>query len=312
MVNVLTRPNALALIPPEVSREILAGVRKQSVAMQLMKQLPNMGTDKREQPVLTMLPIADFVNGDQGMKVTTNAAWDKKVMVAGEIAAVVPIPQAVLDDADYDIWGQIRPLLEEQFGRVFDRQVFSERNAKAPSEWPDPLIPATIASGNVVALGTGIDPAEDFNQLLAILEQDSYTVSGIAAQERLRASLRGMRNTTGDPIYQPFTATTPASIYSVPTQFVAPGTWNVAQALAICGDWSNAVYAMRQDITIQRFDTGVISDDDGKVVYNLLQQDMIAIRAVMRLAWQVSNPIDIDRQDTNRTYFPFAVLTPST
>lgn len=278
--------------------------------MRLMRQLPNMGTDKREQPVLTMLPIADFVNGDQGMKVTTNAAWAKKVMVAGEIAAVVPIPQAVLDDADYDIWGQVRPLIEEQFGRVFDRQVFVGGNPKAPAEWPEGLIPATIAAGNVVALGTGVDAVEDFNQLFAILEQDSYTVTGVAAQEKLKSTLRGLRCTTNEPIYQPFTATTPASVYSVPTQFVPLGVWNAADALAICGDWNNAVYAMRQDITIQRFDTGVISDDSGVVVYNLLQQDMIAVRAVMRLAWQVANPIDIDRQDSARTYFPFSVLTP--
>lgn len=309
MANILTRANAQVLIPPEVSKEILDGVRKQSVAMALMKQLPNMSTSKREQPVLTMLPVADFVNGDSGMKVTTNAAWDKKTMVAGEIAAVVPVPQAVLDDSDYDLWGQIRPLIEEQFGRVFDRQVFTGGNPKAPAEWPAALISGAAAAGNVVTLGTGIDVAEDFNQLFAVLEQDSYSVTGVAAQERLKVLLRGLRNTQGDPIYQPVAGATPASVYSVPTRFVPFGTWDAATALALAGDWNNAVYAMRQDITIQKFDTGVISDDDGKVVYNLLQQDMIAVRAVMRLAWQVANPIDIDRQDTARTYYPFAVLT---
>lgn len=311
MANILTRANTQVLIQPEVSKEILSGVRKQSVAMALMKQLPNMGTNRREQPVLSMLPIADFVNGDSGMKVTTNAAWEKKVMVAGEIAAVVPIPQAVLDDSDYDLWEQIRPLIEEQFGRVFDRQVFMGGNPKAPAEWPAGLIPAAIAAGNTVALGTGVDAAEDFNQLFAILEQDSYSVTGTAAQEKLKVTLRGLRSTTNEPIYQPFTGTTPASIYATPTHFVPLGTWNAGQALAVSGDWNNAVYAMRQDITIQRFDTGVISDDDGKVAFNLLQQDMIAVRAVMRLAWQVANPIDIDRQEAGRTYYPFAVLTPA-
>ena len=34
------------------------------------------------------------------------------------IAVIAPIPEAVLDDVDYDIWGEIRPLIEEEFGRL--------------------------------------------------------------------------------------------------------------------------------------------------------------------------------------------------
>ena len=304
----IQRSNAATLIPEAVSREIINGVRKQSVAMRLMRRLPNMTTSTARQPVLSLLPTADFVNGDAGMKVTTNAAWDKKIMTVGEIAAIIPVPQSVIDDADYDIWGEVRPLLEEAFGRVFDRQVFSERNAKAPTEWPDPIIPAAIAAGNTVQLGTGKDAAEDISNLYSVLEDGGYEVTALAAQRSLKGTLRNMRDDTGQPLYQQLTADQPGVLYSVPTDFVAPGTWDKTQALAIAGEWNDAVYAVRQDMTFQIFDTGVISDEDGKVIYNLLQQDMVAMRAVMRLAWQVANPIDIDRP--NGEGFPFAVLTP--
>jgi HK97 family phage major capsid protein len=306
--KMIQRSNAAALIPEAVSREIINGVRKQSVAMRLMRRLPNMTTSTARQPVLSLLPTADFVNGDAGMKVTTNAAWDKKIMTVGEIAAIIPVPQSVIDDADYDIWGEVRPLLEEAFGRVFDRQVFSERNAKAPTEWPDPIIPAAIAAGNTVQLGTGKDAAEDISNLYSVLEDGGYEVTALAAQRSLKGTLRNMRDDTGQPLYQQLTADQPGVLYSVPTDFVAPGTWDKTQALAIAGEWNDAVYAVRQDMTFQIFDTGVISDEDGKVIYNLLQQDMVAMRAVMRLAWQVANPIDIDRP--NGEGFPFAVLTP--
>ena len=306
----IDRSAASALIPVEIVREILNGVRTSSVAMQMMRRLPNMSTNQAQMPVLSMLPVADFVNGDAGLKITTEAAWDKKMMTVGEIAAIVPVPQAVIDDADYDIWGEVQPLLIESFGRVFDKQVFNGGNPKAPSDWPTALITAAAAAGNIVTKGTGVDLAEDINQLLGLLETQGYDVTGIAAQRQLRTELRGLRNSNNDPIYQPFTTTTPASIYAVPTHFIAPGTWNAANALAITGDWNNAVYALRQDVTFQIFDTGVISDDAGKVVYNLMQQDMYAMRAVLRIAWQVSNPIDIDRQDTANT-FPFAILKPT-
>jgi len=302
----IDRSGAAALIPEPVTQEIISGVRKKSVAMQLLRQLPNMTSGTQRQPVLSMLPSADFVNGDAGMKIASNAAWDKKQLVAGEIAVIVPIPQAVIDDAGYDIWGEVRPLIVEAFGRVFDKQVFEGGNPKAPVEWPIGIIPTATAAGNIVTVGTGIDIAADTSAAMALLEENEYEVTGIAAQKRLRSMLRDLRNTNGDPIFTPMQGDVPAGIYGAQTEFVGKGVWTPANALAVLGDWNLAVYSIRQDVSYQIFDTGVISDDDGKIVYNLLQQDMVALRAVMRPAWQVANPIDIDRP--YGTGYPFAVL----
>jgi hypothetical protein len=66
---------------------------------------------------------------------------------------------------------------------------------------------------------------------------------------------------------------------------------------------------MRQDITYKLLDQAVIQDGAGNIVYNLAQQDMVALRAVMRLAWQVPNPIN--KLNTNAaTRFPIGVLKP--
>lgn len=308
MATMIDRLKAQSIIPEETIAGIISGVRKESVAMQLFRRLPNMSTKTAKQAVLASLPTADFVNGDAGMKITTDMLWKDKQLVVGEIAALVPIPQNVLDDAEYDIWGEVQPALIESFGRVFDNQVFDRRNPKAPTEWPEPLIPAAMAAGNVVTIGTSVDIAEDINQLFGKLEEDEYDVTAIASQLSLKTKLRGLRDANNQFIYSPPTGDQPSNIYSVPTVFVGRGTWNKNNAVAIAGEWANAVYAIRKDITFEIFDTGVISDDDGKVVYNLLQQDMVVLRAVMRLAWQVANPIDIDRDMA--TAFPFAVLRP--
>jgi len=309
MATMIDRLKAYSLIPEETIAGIIAGVRKQSVAMQLMTRLPNMSTKTAKQAVLASLPHADFVNGDAGMKITTDMMWKDKYLVVGEIAAIVPIPQNVLDDAEYDIWGEVQPALIEKFGRVFDNQVFNGGNPKAPVEWPEGLIPMAENAGNVVAIGTELDIAEDINQLFGKLEEEEWDVTAIASQLSLKTKLRGLRDANNQFIFSPPTGDQPGNIYSVPTIFVGRGTWNKSNAIAIAGEWANAVYSIRKDITFEVFDTGVISDDEGKVVYNLLQQDMVALRAVMRLAWQVSNPIDIDRDLA--TSFPFAVLKPS-
>jgi hypothetical protein len=71
-----------------------------------------------------------------------------------------------------------------------------------------------------------------------------------------------------------------------------------------------AVVGIRQDITFQIFTEGVISDSDGKIVLNLMQQDSAAIRAVMRLGWAVANPVTELNAD-NATRFPFGILEPA-
>jgi HK97 family phage major capsid protein len=307
--KMITRTNAAALIPVDEVSQIVKGLRASCMAFKMLQKLPNMSTSTRTQPVLSLLPSADFVNGDAGMKVTTNAAWDKKTITVGEVAAILPVPQAVIDDAEYNIWGETRPLLIEAIGRVIDNQVFSARNAKAPADWPDPIVPAAIAAGNKIALGTNDDIFQDISALYGILEDMEFDVSSVLAQRSMKKVLRDQRDANGNPLYQALTAAQPAQIYNVPTEFVKPGTWNKALAHMLCGDWGMGVYSIRQDMTFQIFDTGVISDDDGKVVYNLMQQDMVAMRVVIRFGWQVAVPIDIDR--AYGTGYPFAVLTPA-
>jgi HK97 family phage major capsid protein len=306
--KMITRTNAAALIPVEEVQQIVKGLRSSCMAFKMLQKLPNMSSNTRTQPVLSLLPSADFVNGDAGMKVTTNAAWDKKTLTVGEVAAIIPVPQAVIDDAEYNIWGETRPLLIEAIGRVIDNQVFSARNAKAPADWPDPIIPKAISEGNKIELGSHDDIFQDISALYGLMEDMEFDVSGNLAQRSMKKVLRDQRDANGNPLYQALTAAQPASIYSVNTEFVKPGIWDKTVAHMLCGDWSMGVYSIRQDMTFQIFDTGVISDDTGKVVYNLMQQDMVAMRVVTRFAWQIAVPIDIDR--AYGTGYPFAVLVP--
>src|SRR5690606_17929140 len=103
------RSGAQALMPEEVTREILQGMVQQSSVMQLATRAPNMSRAQRTIPVLSVLPEAYFVSGDTGLKNTSKQAWEKKFLNAEELAVIVPIPEAVLDDAGYDIWGEVRP-----------------------------------------------------------------------------------------------------------------------------------------------------------------------------------------------------------
>jgi hypothetical protein len=68
------------------------------------------------------------------------------------------------------------------------------------------------------------------------------------------------------------------------------------------------VYAIRRDINVSVATTGTLNDGAGNVTHNLFQQDMVAMRFVMRIGFALPNPINIMNTDA-ATRCPFAVLT---
>ena len=72
---------------------------------------------------------------------------------------------------------------------------------------------------------------------------------------------------------------------------------------------SDSECRIRQDLTMRLFTEGIIQDPaTGNTMFNLMQQDMVALRVTMRLGYQVPNPIACANED-DATRYPFSVLT---
>lgn len=85
--------------------------------------------------------------------------------------------------------------------------------------------------------------------------------------------------------------------------FPVNGAYDPEETLAIVGDWSQLVYSIRQDMTFKIFDSGVVQDPStGNILYNLMQNDMVALRAVMRLGWEIPNPINAYNVDNTKAF----------
>lgn len=287
--QIIDRTGAASLIPEENAREIIQGVVTQSAVLQRGRKLPNMSSKTYKMPVLDMLPIAYFVNGDTGAKKTTKQAWDKKFITAEEIAVIVPIPEAVLDDSDYDIWGEVKPRVIEAFGKVIDGAVLFDLDK--PSTWRDGVVTTATKAGSVVTLATGDDLYDKImaeEGIIAKIEESGYFVNGHMADISMRAKLRGLKDTTGNPIFKSDMQNgTTYSLDGSPMNFPNNGAFDKSKALMISGDFSQLVYAIRQDITFKLFTEGVVQNTDGSIAYNLMQNDMVALRAVMRLGWEI-------------------------
>lgn len=296
----IERKDAEALIPEEEIEGIIQGTIKQSKALSLFKKLPNMTSGTEKMSVLNSLPIAYFQTADTAMKRTTEMAWNNKYIYAEEIAVIVPIAEATLDDSKYDLWGEIKPRLTEAFGKLIDAAIFT--GAGKPANWREGLIKSINQVGAVITPASGDDLYKQVSDAMGKVEESGYDVTGILGGVSLKKAFRDLRATDGNPLNT-------NEISSLSREYVDNGSWDKTLAKLIVGDFSQAVYAIRQDITFKVLTEGVIQDPvTGKILYNLAQQDMVAIRCVMRLGWEIPNPINALEPDESKR-FPFALVS---
>ena len=307
--NVIDRSGAESLIPTQEANEIIQGTITQSAVLSRGRKLANMTSRQYKMPVLDMLPIAYFVNGDTGQKKTTKQAWDKKYITAEEIAVIVPIPEAVLDDSEYDIWAEVKPRVTEAFGKVIDGAILFD--VDKPSTWRDGVVTTATKAQSVVTLGASdnlYDKIMAEEGVIAKVEDSGYFVNGHMADISMRAKLRGLKDADGNPIFKSdMQGATSYSLDGSPMNFPNNGAFDKSKALMISGDFSQLVYSIRQDITFKLFTEGVVQNTDGTIAYNLMQNDMVALRAVMRLGWEIPNPINALKTDKTKRC-PFSIL----
>jgi len=297
------------LVPTPVSDQIIQEMPKASFLLQRANKVV-MSTKSQRQPVLDVLPTAYWVAGDTGMKQTSNVVWKNVSLVAEELAVIVPIPEAYLDDAQVPIWDEVRPRIVEALGMKIDAAGLF--GIDKPASWPMDIYSSAVAAGNTVRHGVGADLAVDIGSLNALIAEDGFAVNGFASRPGLQWLLTTLRSAQGIPIYQSNLQETGGvgNLYGYPLSEVVNGSWVRGDAELIAGDWSKAIIGMRQDITWKMFSEGVISDANGVVVLNLMQQDSVALRVTMRVAYATANPVTrLNTSSTTR--YPFGAILPT-
>ena len=296
----IDKTNVEALIDTQVANEIFEGVVRESKALSMFRRLPNMTSDKTKLRVLDSLPIAYFVDEstNNGRKNLTKMAWDKKYINAAELAVIVPIKENVLNDTSIDIWAEVKPRVVEAFGKKIDNAIFN--GTDKPADWRAGLIPSIVTAGAEVTEGDNL--YSDINDVMTKVEDSGYNVTGLLGGVGLKGKFRMLTDTTGQPIKG-------TEIDSLPKAYLDNGAWDKTKSVLIAGDFSQAVYAIRQDVTYKVLTEAVIQDpSSGDILYNLAQDDMVALRVVMRLGWEIPNPVNALNETATR--FPFANLKP--
>jgi HK97 family phage major capsid protein len=303
----IDRSDAEGLLADQNINEILQEATKGSAALATFRTI-NMGTKIAKLPILDFLPQAAWLSGDSGRKPTSEAKWEKKTLTAEAAGVIVPIPEDVFDDTEFGIWEQVRPRVAEALGQVLDLAVFFGTNA--PASFDPSLYEGAVAAGNVVGEGDGVDLADDINLTWGEVEEDGNDVNVQYASRRFRVRLRGLRDENNQPIYLESLRSDGAdrSLMGEQITFVVNGAWDSDLATLIAGDRTKAIIGVRSDVKYKILTEATLTDGSGNVTFSLAEQDMIALRAVFRLAFVVADTLQIE---TGEREYPFAVLAPS-
>lgn len=304
-IDAIARNKAEALIREQLVNTIQQDVPKSSIVMQLGTRLANMTSNQTKIPVLSMLPLAYWVNGDTGMKKTSKQEWDNVYMTAAELAVIVPVSEAVLADSSFDIMGEVQPRVREAMGAKIDKAILF--GGDRPTEWTTDVL--TLAAKNKVTGPIDYTKLLGKDGLFSKVEAGGFGVDAVVGDLTAKAELRGLLDTNGRPLFRSdMQGATTYALDGAPMYFPENGGFDASKAQLIAGNFKKLVYSIRQDVTVKLLDQGVIQDPSTKeIVYNLAQQDMVALRVVMRMGWAL--PTTATRMNADRSKVPFAFLT---
>ncbi|QIS21262.1 phage major capsid protein [Nocardia terpenica] len=289
-----------AIVPEQVVTEVVQLATQSSAIMQRAKQI-RMSSKTYTQPVLASLPEAQFINGEpteplaatgqdkRGLKPTTSIKWEPLTMTAEEIAVIVPIPDALVDDASVPLWEQVRPLIAEAVAKKLDEAgIFG---IGAPASWDKTLLSANVA--DTVDASQFTDYAAAVAEAGRRLGVQGLGMTGFISEPGLQWKLATARDNVGQPLYVPPTQNGPGMLYGLPLNETGNGAWlnGATDQRIIAADWSKVYLGVRQDVTFKLFSEGVISDEQGNVLLNLMQNDAKALRCVFRVGFTVAQPI---------------------
>jgi len=276
------------VIPPELSAQIIQEATRQSAALQLCQTVP-MGTGVTQMPVPKTLPTASWVTAASGRKPYTDVGLKPATLTAEEVAAVIAVPDKMVEDTTINLWGYCRPLLSQAIAMALDGAALF--GVGAPASFP-----AGGVRGHAAAVNAGTDAADTINKAMAAVEALGLDPNGTAADLTVRSRLRGLRATTGELIL----GVTSLGDYEVPSIYGVPAAYTPFQSKAgvnpadvITGDWRWAVLGVRQDIRFLLDPSGVIADASGVVQVSGFQDNVTPLKVWARFGFVIIDPVTV-------------------
>lgn len=270
-------------IPSSVANEIIADVTRGSAVMGLSKVVP-MTTPTETVPVLASGVGAYWVG--EGEKITASAAtWIYPQIVAKKLGVIIPVSSEALNDSTADVFARYRSEIAKAFATALDAAALF--GTATPFGAGNSIHEKIVASGNefIIESVAGQKLGGDLSDVMALVEADGFDVNGFAGPIAMKNRLRKAKDDAGNQIFKDITQDAPAEVYGAPLAYVRNGAWNAAKSHLIAGNFDYSLVGMLQDIEYKIGVEGTVGT--GATAINLFEQDMVALRATMRVGFLV-------------------------
>ncbi|MCI8486056.1 MAG: phage major capsid protein [Clostridia bacterium] len=266
-------------VPVEQAKEIMTDVARGSSILRLSK-VSTMESETKKIPVMTEGPGAYWVGEGERIK-TSKAGWIYPELKAKKLAVIIPVTKEKLNDTTIAVFEELKEPIAEAFYKAIDAAGFFGTN----SPFAKNIMNCIETSGNKIEIGTNANLDLDVSDAMGLVEEDGYDVNGFAARIGVKNSLRKLRDANGNQLY--VDGVNGKEFYSQPIEFSRNGAWDKTKAEIIGADWDKSLVGIREGIEYEILREATLEGTewtDGKPL-SLAEQDMIAIKATMRLAY---------------------------
>lgn len=262
------------LVPAELRTEIIKDVTEGSVMLQLAN-VKEMNQPTMQFPVELDKPGAYVVG--EGQKITVDkASWKTIEMTAKKIGVIVPATREALEDGIINIPQEVKASIANAFARKIDECTMFDStefygSGKSIFELAEET--ALNSTGNIF---------EDASNLMGLVEAEDLEPNGFVAPRTLKAAIRNDKNAALNYVVEDKVNGEPARMHG--EAIVYSKHFDKAKAQLLTGDFDKVYVGILDEIEYKVSDQGTVGD------INLFEQDMVAIRATMRVAFLVIKP----------------------
>lgn len=266
-------------VPVEQAKEIMKDVARGSSILRLSK-VSNMESDTKKVPVMTEGPGAYWVGEGERIK-TSKAGWIYPELKAKKLAVIIPVTKEKLNDTTIDVFEELKEPIAEAFYKAIDAAAIFKTN----SPFAKSIMDCIEASGNKIEIETNKTLDLDVSDAMATVEEDGYDVNGFVGRVGIKNSLRKLRDANGNQLF--VDGIDGKEFYSQPIEFSRNGAWDKTKAEIVGADWDKSLVGVRASIEYEILKEATLEGTewtDGKPL-SLAEQDMIAVKATMRIAY---------------------------
>lgn len=289
-VNEQVYSQGLYFVPDELLDEVNQLIRDGGCVEGFARHFP------MKRLTLTMRKFATGVDGYwvNGMAVKTKDAptFETVTLVAEKMAVIVPFEDQLLEDADHNMGALVKTDVVGAFIEAIDRTFLGYE----PTTPFASSLSGNTPAANTVPYGTGPngDLASDISEAMSTLEVNGFEATGMITHPRIKNLLRDLRDGNNRPIYsERLDACDPRErycVYGVPICFTrqvaaqaSPAGYELLMAYfpyVFVGDRTGLQISKSTEATLTQG-----SEDN----INLWEQDMTALRFVIRKAFEIKD-----------------------